>query len=182
MKTIKFRYKQKNNKTIDGLIISIESVLHIKENMQTQRLKIEDVEIIQARIINGHSKSFIGLDKAITVKVKIENNYIIIELGEAKWIDKGIKENVAEILSMIVFPLTITSSIGTYKQDKLPETIKETADNYMEEDGEFVVESVSSQNEPTLLKKISNNHEIQKSVIRLAPKIAKEIGKIIGKL
>lgn len=134
MRTIKFMYKPSKDKTTEGLLVALESVLRIKENMDTQRLIYEDEHIIQARVKKGNSKKFLGLDKAIMIKVKTKENNIVVELGEAKWIDKGI----AFAASMLSWPLAITSTIGIYKQKKLPETIKKITDSYMEQNGIFI--------------------------------------------
>ena len=108
MGTIKFMYESSKDKTTEGLLVALESVLRIKENMDTQRLIYEDEHIIQARVKKGNSKKFLGLDKAIMIKVKTKENNIVVELGEAKWIDKGIALTVSMIT---LWPLAITSSI-----------------------------------------------------------------------
>jgi len=93
--------------------------LEDNENMETQCLTSLDDEIfIQARARHGKYKQILGLDKALSVKFNpIGNDYFSVEIGEAKWADKGI----ALATSWFVFwPLAVTSGIGIYKQKSLP--------------------------------------------------------------
>lgn len=173
MGTINFMYESSKDKTTEGLLVALESVLRIKENMDTQRLIYDDEHIIQARVKKGNSKKFLGLDKAIMIKVKTKENNIVVELGEAKWIDKGIALTVSMIT---LWPLAITSSIGIYKQKKLPETIKKITDSYMEQNGVFI------DVEPTMLEKINENGTVNKVGTKLGPRIINEVSKIISRL
>lgn len=132
MNTVKYEYSKVAGKNIKNMIFAVESVLKIKENMEVQMLENESTYILQARVKNGNVKKFVGMDKAITVKILEFGNQIIVEVGEQKWIDKCV---VLAVSMIVLWPLTITSSIGLYNQKKIVKTIKKTTDNYMESEG-----------------------------------------------
>lgn len=91
------------------------------ENMEAQVLESADgATIIQGRATGGKWKQWIGMDKAISVKLFAKDGILTVEIGEAKWIDKGA---VMTVSMFVLWPLAITSGIGMYKQAKLPEKI-----------------------------------------------------------
>lgn len=92
------------------------------ENMETQCLtSIDGVYFIQARTRNGKSKKFLGLDKVISVKLSpIGNEFFSVEIGEGKWVDKGVALAAAWFFC---WPLAVTSGVGIYKQKVLPNKI-----------------------------------------------------------
>lgn len=85
--------------------------------------------MIQARDAGGKWKQFLGLDKAITVKVfKIDDLRVGVDIGEAKWTDKV---GVMAVSMFMLWPLTITSGVGMYMQGKLPGEIKKAIASYL---------------------------------------------------
>lgn len=60
--------------------------------METQRIAGESADyiVLQARTAGGKWKQIIGMDKAITVRfIKQSFHLVCMEIGEAKWADKG---------------------------------------------------------------------------------------------
>ena len=89
--------------------------------MQTQIFETgEHGAVVQGRVKGGKAKQWIGMDKAITVKLSDQNALLTIEIGESKWVDKGVAMTVS---MFVLWPLAITSAIGMAKQAKLPEKI-----------------------------------------------------------
>lgn len=125
-----YTYEVKGGRTERGLITAIEENLSLVENMETQVTTDETgCAVLQARVRKGKWKQLIGLDKAITVRFNTKTaGEICMELGEAKWADKG---TVMTVSMFVLWPLAITSGIGIYQQKKLPEKIKNVADIYM---------------------------------------------------
>lgn len=127
-----YTYVMKAGKNFFGLVSSVEKYLNGVEKMETQRVKGEnsDYVAIQARVRGGAWKQVVGLDKAITIRfIKESSDKIRMEIGEAKWVDKG---GIMLLSMFVLWPLAITSGIGTYKQGRLPGKIKEAADAYTE--------------------------------------------------
>lgn len=126
-----YTYKLKDGKNLKGLISAVDTYLSDTENMETQRVAGENNEytMLQARAKGGKLKQIVGMDKAITIRfIKKSYDSVCMEIGEAKWADKG----AAMAVSMFVlWPLAITSGIGMYQQGSLPKKIKNAADKYM---------------------------------------------------
>lgn len=121
------------NKSPQGLADSIIDFLSKSENMETQ-LMIPDPEgnicVVQGRVLGGGYKQLIGLDKAITIRFNVMpgKKAVVVEIGEAKWIDKG----VAMAAGLFVFaPLAVTSSIGMYQQKQLQNRILNAIQQYL---------------------------------------------------
>lgn len=130
----RFVYQLTSGKSITNLIQQIEAFLREQEKMQSQRVPCSnpDYTVLQARVNGGNVKQLIGMDKALTIRfIGSNDGKVTIEFGEAKWVDKG----AVMLLSMFVlWPLTITSGIGMYKQGRLPKKIREVINAYLGED------------------------------------------------
>ncbi|MCD8111050.1 MAG: hypothetical protein LUE14_13360 [Clostridiales bacterium] len=127
-------YKLADGKTITGLMDNIEIFLQNNENMVTQRVIVQgdNSHALQAKLKNGKIKQFAGMDKAITIRfVSRDAEYVAIEIGEAKWVDKV---GIMALSMFVLWPLAITSGIGIYRQLKLPEKILKVARDYLGQD------------------------------------------------
>lgn len=125
-----YTYELVDGKTVSGLISAVDTYLSDTEEMETQRVSGEGGGYIalQARVKGGNWKQTIGMDKAITVRfIKVSWNSVRMEIGEAKWIDKG---GIMFLSMFVLWPLIITSGIGMYKQGSLPGKIRSVADEY----------------------------------------------------
>lgn len=126
-----YTYQLTGGKSIEGLISAIDTYLSDTQNMETQRMvgENDDYIVLQARAAGGKWKQIIGMDKAITIRfVKQSFDSVCMEIGEAKWVDKG---SVMAVSMFVLWPLAITSGIGMYKQGALPGKIKNEADRYI---------------------------------------------------
>lgn len=123
-------YPLREGKNIQGITAAVNSFLTYAENMETQILNLEGGNvIIQARARSGALKQWIGMDKAITVKInKLENNQAAVDIGSAKWGDKA---GIMALSMFVLWPLAVTSGIGMYKQGKLPDQIKNVIMTYL---------------------------------------------------
>ncbi|MDE5696719.1 MAG: hypothetical protein K2I96_04785 [Lachnospiraceae bacterium] len=130
MANTSYTYALQYGKTREGLIAAVENYLSSTENMETQLITDEaGYKVLQARAKGGKLKQFIGMDKAIMVRfVSKASNEIRMEIGESKWVDKGA---VMAVSMFVLWPLAVTSGIGIYQQSKLPEKIKNAADEYI---------------------------------------------------
>lgn len=116
-------------KNITGLANVVYNLLSISKGMDTQMINLEGGNVmLQARDKAGMWKQWIGMDKAITVKLeKIDEDRVSVNIGESKWVDKV---GIMALSMIILWPLTITSGIGMYIQGKLPGEIKKEVANY----------------------------------------------------
>ncbi|MBE6617950.1 MAG: hypothetical protein E7627_08445 [Ruminococcaceae bacterium] len=111
-----------NGKTTQDIAMIVRNYLEMNEGMESQTFATpEGGAVIQARSRGGSFKQFVGLDKAITVKINpISETHVSVDIGEGKWIDKGIAMTVSWF---VLWPLAVTSGIGMYKQSQLPKKI-----------------------------------------------------------
>ena len=117
------------DKTTQFVAYEVQNFLVNSENMETQVLESADGStIIQGRVSGGKWKQWIGMDKAISVKMWERNGILTVEVGEAKWVDKGA---VMAVSMVVLWPLAVTSGIGIYHQAKLPEKIFNCVRNYL---------------------------------------------------
>lgn len=125
-----YMYELGTGKSVSGLILAVKTYLSDDEKMETQRVMGDNGAYValQARVKGGGWKQFVGMDKAITICFNWDsNNSVRMEIGEAKWVDKG---GIMLLSMFVLWPLTITSGIGMYKQGSLPGKIRRVADEY----------------------------------------------------
>ena len=90
------------------------------EGFRCQKLKIEDGgTLIQIEKI-GDWREFVGMSTALNIIFRQAGNKLKVEIGEGKWIDKGVTGGIGWLL---FWPLAITSAIGAWQQVKMPERI-----------------------------------------------------------
>jgi len=113
-----------NNRSYQDVAYIVKNYLEISENMDTQIFAADNgTMVVQARSRGGKYKQWVGLDKAITVTVtNVNDAFANVEIGSGKWVDKGIAMTVS---MFVLWPLTVTSGIGMYKQAKLPAKIND---------------------------------------------------------
>lgn len=180
-----YTYELMAGKSVSGLISAVDTYLSNTEKMETQRVSDEGggYVALQARVEGGNWKQIVGMDKAITIRfIKESWNSVRMEIGEAKWIDKG---GIMLLSMFVLWPLTITSGIGMYKQGSLPGKIRSVADEYTGVTSKEVVakERAAADRKVELdeavegLKKSA--YFVAAKCEKLAPKIADSIARMI---
>ena len=122
-----FTYPLYSGKTIDGVEEVVCRYLNFC-NMQIQTMRDGEYRVIQARTPKANAKKFIGMDKALTIRLRQHDNQLQVELGEEKWADKAA---VLAVSMFFLWPLAVTSGKGIYDQKKLTKNIQVTIDNYI---------------------------------------------------
>jgi hypothetical protein len=101
-------------------------VLHVARTLeswyQTQKLTTQmldsgssDRAVIQAQ--SASWQTAVGMSAALTVVLQREGSDLAVEIGRARWADKG----VAAGLSLVVAPLVFTAAWGAWKSFRLPQ-------------------------------------------------------------
>ena len=122
-------YMLNENKTLNGAVDAVTKFLRLSKNMDTQILTTGNGRMIQARTKGGKFKQFIGLDKALTVKINSMNsNELEIEIGEGKWVDKGV---VLTVSMFVLWPLAVTSGVGIVQQIALQKQVEKEIAFYL---------------------------------------------------
>ena len=123
-------YTLPEGKTISEMSHVIRDFLMNSESMNAQVLTTDAGQyIIQARARNGKVGQWFGLDKAIQVRLTpCANNVVNVEIGSGEWL----KKSLTMATSMVVlWPLTVTSTVGMVKQGKLPGKIDHAIQMYL---------------------------------------------------
>lgn len=125
-----YMYTLSYGKSVSGMIDAARQYLAAAENMEVQMLNggSANVTILQARARSGGFKQLVGMDKALTIRFTESGSTATVEFGEAKWGDKAA---VMAVSMFILWPLTLTSGYGIYKQKKLPENIRKVLEEYV---------------------------------------------------
>lgn len=112
------------------LISHMHTYLEDSQEMEVQCIHSSEgaLTILQARARGGSFKQLVGLDRAVTLRFTEMPGVVNVEIGEAKWIDKSI---VMIVSMFILWPLTVTSGVGIYRQQKLLSSLTEEMDDYM---------------------------------------------------
>ena len=114
-------YILKNGNSLNTIANGVSAFLQTSQNMETQILSSNNGDmIVQGRVVGNKWKRFIGMDKAISVKMSEMNGILQVEIGEGKWLDKSL---IMTISMFVLWPLAITSGFGFYQQAKIPEKI-----------------------------------------------------------
>lgn len=120
-------YNIYSGKSIDGAVDAVRTYFY-SQNMETHFLLRNDCHIVQARTKSGKLKQFIGMDKAIEVRMTpVNNSMVTVEVGGAKWADKAA---VMAVSMFVLWPLAVTSGIGIYGQSNVIKKAKRVVETY----------------------------------------------------
>lgn len=106
--------------TLTGVARELEDYLRFQKNLETEGVaQAENIYFIQARQTEGWKK-LAGMDKAVQVKLTAHEDYLTVDIGAGRWVDKL---GAATVGYLVFAPLMITAAIGAIGQDKLPQDI-----------------------------------------------------------
>ena len=106
--------------TLADVARELEEYLRFQKNLETEGVaQAENIYFIQARQTEGWKK-FAGMDKAVQVKLTVHEDYLTVDIGAGRWVDKL---GAATVGYLVFAPLMITAAIGAIGQDKLPQEI-----------------------------------------------------------
>ena len=99
-------------------------------NMEVRSDRNQDgsITVLQARTRGGSFKQFVGMDKAVTVRINRVGDLLNVDIGESKWGDKAA---VMAVSMFILWPLAVTSGVGIYQQKNLINNLWREIDIYM---------------------------------------------------
>ena len=117
-----------NGRKVEEIAAAVRNFLESSENMETQCfITNEGTAVLQAKARGGAIKQFVGLDRAITVRITpVSETHITVDIGEGKWVDKGI---VMTVSWFVLWPLAVTSTVGMMRQHQLPKKINSVIQN-----------------------------------------------------
>ena len=117
-------------KTLSTVANALEHYLSDIQKMECQTLTAKDgALLVQARGRHDGAKQFVGLDKAITVRLSpLQGKAFQAEIGQGQWLKKSL---VMSLSMVILWPLFITSGIGIVKQSQLPGQIEQALQRHL---------------------------------------------------
>lgn len=120
MDNVRFESKQRDNdfrsyaKQINpGEIAEYISHQMALDGYETQAIDISDKEAVAQIRKVGKLRAIFGLRQSLTVRLLVDENGTMVEIGKAAWIDKAVGAIIGWVI--ILIPL-VTSIIGIYHQ------------------------------------------------------------------
>lgn len=123
-------YTLTGTKTLSTVANAMEHYLTDTHKMESQILTASDGSLlVQAHSRHDSVKQFIGMDKAITVKLTtLQGKTFQVEIGHGQWLKKSL---VMSASIFLLWPLSITSGIGMVQQSQLPRQIEQAMQRYL---------------------------------------------------
>lgn len=105
-----------------------------REGYQVQNVPVPNSGfMVQARKEDTLRK-IAGMSSALTAVLTMEGEYVCIEMGGAKWADKGVAAGVGAIL---FFPALITAGVGAFQQSHLQKNAWQFIEQYVRTNSAF---------------------------------------------
>ncbi|MDR0784228.1 MAG: hypothetical protein LBE83_10795 [Propionibacteriaceae bacterium] len=115
--------------TIEQLGQAVEAFLRGQNSMQVEGLHGSGGYMVQARQNSGEWRKFVGLDKAVQVRILPSGDRsVVVSVGEGKWVDKL---GVGAVGALFFAPLMIVAGAGAVLQVKLTKDVLNHVENYL---------------------------------------------------
>jgi hypothetical protein len=115
--------------TIEQLGASIETFLRAQRSLEVEGIAGPTGYLVQARQNAGQWRKFVGLDKAIQVRILSQgSNLVTVSIGEGKWIDKVA---VGAAGALWFPPLLLAAGVGAAVQAKLVHDVLAHIESYL---------------------------------------------------
>ncbi len=112
-----------------------------RDGYETQAMQVSETGfMVQARK-EATLRKIAGMSSALTAVLNMEGEYVSVEMGGAKWADKGVAAGVGAI---IFFPALITAGVGAYQQSQLQTKAWQFIEQYIRSNSAFSGPSFST--------------------------------------
>lgn len=106
--------------SMEDVAYALEDYLRTQKRLETEGVRqSENSYFIQARQTETWKK-FMGLDRAIQIRLSVYNDMLTVDLGAGRWVDKL---GAATVGYIVFAPLLLTAAIGALGQEQLPRDI-----------------------------------------------------------
>ncbi len=99
-----------------------------RDRYRTQMMPVHPAGFMVQAAKEDALRKISGTDTALTAVLNLEGEYVAVDLGGAKWADKGL---VAGVGALLFFPVLITAGIGTYNQTHLQNDVWQFIEQYI---------------------------------------------------
>lgn len=121
-------YQLGNSITLADVAYGLEDYFVRQKNMEAEGVfQGEDAYFIQARQREDWKK-FVGMDKAVQVRLTVHQGNLTVDVGAGRWVDKL---GAATVGYLIFAPLLVTAAIGALGQEQLPRDIFDFVERYI---------------------------------------------------
>lgn len=105
-----------------------------RDGHQTQVMPVANGGVMVQARKEDTLRKLAGMSSALTVNMMFEGDYISVEIGGAKWADKGAAGAVG---AFIFFPVLITAGVGAYQQSQLQSKAWQFIEQYVRTNSAF---------------------------------------------
>lgn len=114
--------------TLADVAHGLEDYFVRHKNMEAEGVfQGEDAYFIQARQREDWKK-FVGMDKAVQVRLTVRQGSLTVDVGAGRWVDKL---GAATVGYLIFTPLLVTAAIGALGQEQLPRDIFDFVERFI---------------------------------------------------
>lgn len=115
--------------TIQQLGASVEAFLRTQGGLEVEGAAGSDGYLVQARQRSGDWRKYVGLDKAVQVRIlPADNHTVSVSVGQGKWIDKL---GVGAVGALWFAPLLLVAGFGAVSQMKLARDVFNHVESYL---------------------------------------------------
>lgn len=120
-------FRMDGSLTLEDVAHALEDFLRTQKRLETEGVSQSETSyFIQARQTEGWKK-YVGMDKAIQVRLSVYNDLLTVDLGAGRWVDKL---GAATVGYIVFAPLLLTAAIGAISQERLPQEIFDFVQRY----------------------------------------------------
>jgi len=110
------------------------------QDFETQTLPVQGGGLaVQARK-EATWRTVLGMAQALTTQLVPQEDNLVVEIGGAKWVDKGVATGIG---LLILWPTLITAGIGAWQQSQLDDRAFEVIERYITSKGGHLVTSAA---------------------------------------
>lgn len=121
-------FRLSGNLTLEDVAHALEDYLQTQKHLETEGVSQSETSyFIQARQPENWKK-FIGMDKAVQIRLQVYGDSLSVDLGAGRWVDKL---GAATVGHIVFAPLLLTAAIGAISQSNLPQDIFDFIQRYI---------------------------------------------------
>lgn len=121
-------FRLSGNLTLEDVAHALEDYLQTQKHLETEGVSQSETSyFIQARQPENWKK-FIGMDKAVQIRLQVYGDSLSVDLGAGRWVDKL---GAATVGYIVFAPLLLTAAIGAISQSNLPQDIFDFIQRYI---------------------------------------------------
>lgn len=121
-------FRLRDGVTIAGIGREVEGFLRHEKELFVEGIESPDGYLVQARE-QSTWKKITGLGKALQVQIIPSGTTdVLVNIGAGTWADKA---GAAAVGAIVFAPLLVTSAVGAYLQNKLPDEIFDVIERYI---------------------------------------------------